>query len=144
MRKINILILGLTLSLLWVSIASSILSFLGYSEIEVSEYTEEPFWYSAFFSCIWAPIWEELTYRWVPVQIAKREFPKLLLPLIVLSSALFGWGHGECQEGVFIQGVLGLIFTWVYLKTDNILYCILLHCIYNSFITFSPFLLASL
>ena len=141
MNKLKYVTIGFILAVCWASISSIVLVHFGYNDIprEVPEETI-PFFFFFFIACIWAPIWEEMTYRWAPIEIAKRQAPNILYPVIILSSAYFGWGHGECQEGVFIQGVLGLIFSWVYLKTNNILYNMLLHMAYNSFILFAPVL----
>lgn len=74
-----------------------------------------------FFACIFAPLWEELVFRHAPLLIAKR-FSKpgksVIWPVVIISSALFGWGHGAGPISLLIQGVGGLIFSYVYLKNN--------------------------
>lgn len=139
-KNIYAIAIGLFLSLLWVTIAANILVFLGYTNVSQEDIDYQSPLYSFFIACIWAPIWEELAFRWAPIQLALRTNDKYIVPIIIISSAYFGWGHGDCQEGVFIQGVLGVIFSGVYLHTRKIWCNMVLHSLYNSVITLLPLL----
>ena len=75
-----------------------------------------PFLYEIFMACILAPLWEELAFRHAPGLIAKGMGKQFLLPIIIISSALFGWGHHHGAESILRQGVMGLLFFWVYIK----------------------------
>lgn len=143
-KKSLIVMFGLIAMLMWAFISTFILSKLGYNDIlRVPRYSDiYPFWYAAFFTCIWAPLWEEAAYRYGPLQIAKRTDPKYIIPTAVMVSCFFGWAHGDCPEGVFIQGVLGLILSFVYIYTKFNYWCsALTHCLYNTALVFGPMVL---
>lgn len=72
-----------------------------------------------FFSCIVAPVWEELAFRHIPARIATIINPQLLWPVLGLSCIIFGFGHGHGVMSLLYQGVLGLGFTWVYVVNKN-------------------------
>jgi len=93
-----------------------------------------------FFSCIFAPLWEELAFRHAPLLIAKR-FSKpgrdVTWPIIIISSVIFGWGHGSGPISLLIQGVGGLLFSWVYLKNNYSYWSsTFLHFLWNFSLTF--------
>jgi membrane protease YdiL (CAAX protease family) len=69
-----------------------------------------------FFACIWAPLWEEAAFRYAPITIAKNFGPQFLFPVIIISSVLFGWGHGSGPVSLLIQGVGGFLFSLLYIK----------------------------
>jgi membrane protease YdiL (CAAX protease family) len=71
-----------------------------------------------FFACIVAPIWEEAAFRYAPITIAKNFGEQYLLPVIVISSVLFGWGHGFGPVSLLIQGVAGFLFSLLYIKNN--------------------------
>lgn len=71
-----------------------------------------------FFACISAPLWEELAFRYAPITIAKNFGEQYLLPVIVISSVLFGWGHGQGPISLMIQGVAGFLFSLLYIKNN--------------------------
>lgn len=89
--------------------------------------------YEWFFLLIVAPVWEELLYRYFPLHIAKKLGNEYIVPTIIASSILFGWGHeGGTHEGVLLQGVLGVIFSIAYIKSGYKIYVpILIHFLYN-------------
>lgn len=72
--------------------------------------------YLFFFMCIWAPLWEELAFRYAPMKIAKILGKKTILPIAIISSMLFGWGHGYGPISLLFQGVMGFTFCCVYIK----------------------------
>lgn len=76
-----------------------------------------------FLACIMAPLWEESIFRYFSIRFAqfcdaliKRAW--MLLPMVLLSSIVFGILHGTVFNILF-QGVGGLIFCWLYLKNNN-------------------------
>ncbi len=87
-----------------------------------------------FFSCIRAPLWEELAFRVAPLTIAKTLNPKSIVPVVILSSIVFGLGHGYGTISLLFQGVMGLIFAWIYLKNGyNYLSAVSIHFLWNFF-----------
>lgn len=85
---------------------------------------------------ILAPLWEELTYRYVPIKIGEILNRDLLWPIIILSCVLFGWGHGNGVFSLLIQGVFGLIQCLVFMRTKySYLSSVVLHMMWNLFCT---------
>lgn len=98
---------------------------------QFSPFFKQPsIWFMIFMSCIWAPLWEEAVFRYAPLQLI-RSSQIDPVPVVLLSSALFGWLHGGAGN-VMIQGVYGLIFSWVYIKNDySIVSSMILHSMWN-------------
>jgi len=96
-------------------------------------------WFTVFMSCIWAPLWEEAIFRHAPLQLIKGSQINPFF-IVLLASALFGWLHGGAQN-VLIQGVYGLIFSYVYIKNEySIVSSMALHSLWNaSVLTFNHF-----
>lgn len=92
-----------------------------------------------FYSCICAPLFEELVFRHIPLQTAKLIYDpnsakglKLTMLTVLMSSFIFGWGHGRGWDSVILQGMLGLGFCYVYLKNGYSYWsAVLLHALYN-------------
>lgn len=103
-------------------------------------YDEPSRLYVFFFSCIWAPLWEEAAFRVAPIAIAKHfNRNALMIPVVILSSVLFGWGHGMGPISLLIQGVMGLVFATVYIKNGYSYWSsVTLHFLWNFFL-FSGF-----
>lgn len=139
MKEVKGIFVGLFLSLLWMLIATNLLIYLSGGVLITTLPSFPPERYVLFFSLIWAPIWEEMVFRWAPIQLALRTNEKYLGPIIILASAAFGIAHGFPQEGVLIQGILGLILSGVYRYTEKIWCSIVTHSLYN----LSIFLLSS-
>lgn len=72
-----------------------------------------------FMSCLFAPLWEELAFRYVPITIARNAGHKYILPIVVGSSIFFGVLHGGVIN-ILIQGVGGILMSYVYIKNG---YC---------------------
>lgn len=97
--------------------------------------------YIFFMMCICAPIWEEVAFRYGPIKLARVLGPAAVMPTVVLSSIVFGWGHGNEVHSLLQQGVGGLILSWVYIKNgDSIKSSILLHFVWNLTCFFNIFL----
>lgn len=82
-----------------------------------------------FLACIFAPMWEEIMYRHVPLQIAKNYFRKNIIHVAIGSSIIFGINHGSVLN-ILIQGVFGLMFSWVYIR-NGLKWSILSHALWN-------------
>jgi membrane protease YdiL (CAAX protease family) len=131
-KKIKNIIFGYILSLIWILFVSYLYIILGHEEVIEESSSTDSFYYFIFLSCIWAPIWEEALYRYGPITIAKSIGNQYVMPIVIMSSCLFGWGHGECHEGVLVQGVIGLILCSVYIKNNySYLSSVILHSLYN-------------
>lgn len=127
--KIKNVVVAYVIMVIWVF---SIVAFLQYLIDPTTQFRPQPpLKFTFFMSCIFAPAWEELLFRYVPVKIAKGFDPKFLLPVVILSSAIFGWGHGAGPVSLLIQGVMGFILACVYLKNGSLIYSIILHSAWN-------------
>lgn len=90
-----------------------------------------------FMACVWAPIWEEFVFRWAPIKLARAAGGATLLPIIIIASAIFGWGHGAGPYSLLIQGAMGLVFSVLYIKNnDSVLSTIIAHSMWNTFVIF--------
>jgi len=90
-----------------------------------------------FFACIWAPLWEEALFRYFPITYAKQMGEKFILPIVIASSCIFGWQHGHIQQGVLVQGVMGLILSYVYIENGfSYVSSVLTHMFYNIIVTY--------
>lgn len=73
-----------------------------------------------FFGVIFAPLWEELAWRYAPItlaqQLKKHCNLDLLWPIVIISSIHFGWGHGYGPISLLMQGIGGFALSYVYIK----------------------------
>lgn len=92
-----------------------------------------PWQYQAIlFGCILAPLWEELAFRVIPLKIARMFGNDFIIPMVGLSSLIFGWGHGNGTISLLIQGVGGVFLSIVYIKTNyNYWAAVALHAAWN-------------
>ena len=83
-------------------------------------------------SCLYAPIWEECLFRYIPLSSMNkiRGGDKLTVEIVLLTSIIFGWLHGSIYN-IAIQGVAGLLFSYVYLYTNSYKYTVLTHMLCN-------------
>lgn len=88
-------------------------------------------------ACILAPIWEEMAFRYAPMQLARGfSEKKFAIPMIVISSCFFGVIHGGAAN-IFVQGVLGFLAAVIYVKSNYKIWVpMLLHCAWNSMCLF--------
>ncbi len=86
------------------------------------------------FSCVSAPAWEEAVFRRLPINLAQvlerisnasdkiqgieRQKIPIVVPLIFVSSIIFGILHGSVLNILF-QGFGGLTLSYVYVKCNN-------------------------
>ena len=88
-----------------------------------------PWYVTILGTVILAPIVEEIVFRkW----IIDRAKPFGEFAACLLSGVIFGLFHGNFLQG-FYTTALGCIFAYVYLRTSNIMYTIVLHSIVNLF-----------
>jgi membrane protease YdiL (CAAX protease family) len=136
-KKIKNIIFGYVLSLIWILFISYLYIILGHQEIVEESTLTDSFYYFIFIACVWAPLWEEALYRYGPITIAKNIGNQYVIPIVIMSSCLFGWAHGESHEGVLVQGVLGLILSMVYIRNNySYLSSVILHSLYNLTVLF--------
>lgn len=88
--------------------------------------------YYIIFTCILAPLWEELAFRWFPIKVARLLGKDYIIPVMVLSTIIFGWGHGRGIYSLLFQGVVGMIFCITYIKNNYSYWsAVALHSAYN-------------
>ena len=90
-----------------------------------------------------SPILEELIFRGSLLSLlVKTESPK---KVIFLSSLGFSLAHYLSDSSLFAVFILGVFLAYVYLKTENIFLCIIVHVLNNFLaLVFSPFLISTL
>ena len=103
-----------------------------------------PFFVSFLFPTIIAPILEELCYRglfgwFFDVFSHKKKFISILY--VIVTSLIFGYLHLQSTGDFYsilssflFPFISGLVFSIQYLKTENILYPIITHSMYNTII----------
>ena len=103
--------------------------FLGQDDT-LNELISDTPWYVTFIgTVILAPIIEEIVFRkW----IIDRAKPFGEFSACILSGLMFGLFHGNFLQA-FYATALGFIFSYVYIRTSNIMYTIALHSIINLF-----------
>jgi membrane protease YdiL (CAAX protease family) len=135
MDKLKNITLGLVAALLYVMFANQVLGWAGLYGHPWRITPTVPELGHLFWACILAPVWEELAFRYAPLELSKK-FEGTLLPVVAISSILFGYQHGGVG-GIMIQGVLGAIFCWVYVKNGySLLSSMTLHSLWNLFCAF--------
>lgn len=87
---------------------------------------------------IFAPFFEEILFRHLPLQIIKKTNREdLLLPTMLFTSVVFGLLHDSGVWSVPIQGVFGFIISCVYVKNGYSYWsAVLLHMIWNAGLIF--------
>jgi len=99
---------------------------------------------STFQALIWAPFFEELLYRVLPLSLAaawdKGDGRLIRFTMIAFCGVLFGLGHGSVVSILF-QGVLGYMLARLFVKNYTsmvgaYLSCVFVHFAYNYTLTF--------
>ena len=119
-QKALYVVLGLLGAVLWAYGVDAVYFFVG----------QEGAKYDLIMDCVVSPVWETAAYIYAPLTIAKKLGDDYVVPVAVFSSFMFGWGHGEVVDGVLLQGVLGLIFSWVFLNA-GFGASLVVHILYN-------------
>jgi len=116
---------GFLIILLWATVFSAVWGLM----------SQQGFYYSPgkefFLSCLWAPVWEEAVFRWAPLEIGKKLGKEFIMPVIIISSAIFGWAHGMGPVSLLVQGMMGMVKSWVYLKNNSYVSVVILHALWN-------------
>ena len=89
------------------------------------------------FSCLIAPLWEELAFRHGPLNFAKAIGKQAVMPMVLITSVWFGWMHNNGNESIILQGVMGFVTAMVYIKNGFSYWsAVILHFLWNVFIMF--------
>lgn len=83
--------------------------------------------------CLISPVWEEAAYRYGPIRAAGAINKDSVWPVVVSASLFFGWWHGDGIASVMLQGSIGMILSWVFIK-EGYLAAVLTHAWYNTII----------
>jgi len=86
-----------------------------------------------FTALITAPIFEEMIFRYAPLELLKSTqiFRENKWLIVFLIGILFGWLHGNYYN-VYCQGVMGVAFGWVYIKNQmSYISAVVAHSLYN-------------
>ncbi|MTW88140.1 CPBP family intramembrane metalloprotease [Virgibacillus dakarensis] len=87
-------------------------------------------------SLVIGPIYEEFIYRFIFIN--NNWQVKVKLAAVILSSLIFTFSHGVSVDGniaMLVQFLmLGIGLGIIYIRTNNIFYCICTHFFYNSFV----------
>lgn len=140
--RIFTVITGLLYNLIWVNFISGMYVLVGLmpSGTGLSLYQildTRKFLVEIFFGDIWAPLWEELAFRWAPITLVKLWKEQALWPIIIISTGIFSWGHGHGPYSVLLQGGTGIILSIVYLR-NGYWSAVLVHALSNLALDFIP------
>lgn len=97
-----------------------------------------PLWIVLLVSVVIAPIVEELMFRKLLIDRMSVYGDKVA---IITSAVAFGLFHGNFYQ-LFYAAFIGLILGYIYVKTANILYPMLMHILFNLWGSLVPWLLA--
>lgn len=90
------------------------------------------FWLAFLLGAVWAPVFEELIFRLLSctlLHLTKMPFWCVL----VISAVIFAIYHRSWSQTVY-QFLMGIWLAWIFLKTHNIAWTMLIHFINNAFI----------
>ncbi|MFA6603391.1 MAG: CPBP family intramembrane glutamic endopeptidase [Patescibacteria group bacterium] len=91
---------------------------------------------SLFMTLVFAPVIEEAIFRMLPLTFVIGQHPeRVRAVVIVICGIIFGWAHGS-PLNVFIQGFVGLMLGWLYVKNNTsqkaaYISCVIVHALYN-------------
>lgn len=134
--KLKNIIAAWCIMFVWMALMNLLINYLDPPEEDYSQTASVPpvafILYRLFFTVILAPLWEELAYRHAPFLLVKALGEKFLVPVVILSSIIFGWGHGMGPESLLRQGVMGFVLFGIYLKNGNSYWSsVALHALWN-------------
>ena len=84
------------------------------------------------FSCIAAPVLEEMLFRGVILRGFLRQYSRTFA--ILWSATLFGIAHLNLYQ-MMTALAIGIVAAWLYERCRSLWPCILLHAAYNAFVT---------
>jgi membrane protease YdiL (CAAX protease family) len=139
-RKILNTIIAFFIILIWVNTMDGFLNYLDTCQITIYK---EPSLYKTFFlTCIIAPFWEEFVFRVAPITIARNIGKEYIIPTILISSFIFGFLHPQSAHPILFQGVMGFVFSLLYIKNNyNYWSVFVLHFMWNFYILLFYFIL---
>lgn len=131
--KIKNVFAGFTLCLLWIMFVKFLINNLyGLPILQIDPEYPPKIQYMFFWGVIAAPLWEEAAYRYFPMKIAQKFGEDMIVPILIASSLIFGWGHGMGFISIMMQGVCGFIMGCVYIKNGmSYLSSVALHALWN-------------
>ena len=89
--------------------------------------SDTPIYVTFFVVCVIAPIGEEFIFRKLLID---KTLPFGELASCLLSGIVFGLFHGNLRQAIYATA-LGLVLAYVYVKTRNIVYPIIMHAVVN-------------
>ena len=133
--KTFIIFLGISLTLMWIGnilglTTTSLLSRITHNDITnpVQQLISSiDIWLNFFIISIIAPIFEEIIFRKI---IIDRTIKYGVKVSILMSAIIFALFHGNLNQ-FFYTFLIGGFFAYVYVKTGNIIYSIILHMAVN-------------
>ena len=89
--------------------------------------SDTPIYVTVLATCVIAPIGEEFIFRKLLID---RTLPFGELSSCLISGILFGLFHGNLRQAIYASA-LGFVLAYVYVKTRNIIYPIIMHAAVN-------------
>lgn len=132
-KKVRNILISFVLIFIWVQVMYNLIEKI--KDLQIFIYEPPSIWYKFFTACILAPLWEELVFRVAPITIAKNAGKQYILPTIIISSCIFGMGHPDSPHPILFQGVMGFIFSLLYIKNNYSYWSVVtLHFMWNFYI----------
>jgi membrane protease YdiL (CAAX protease family) len=134
LHKARNIVFAISIIVVWVMLSATTL--------QAAKFGQFPFFapvnpfYGFFSLCILAPLWEELAFRYGPLRISKVLGKETLIPTMLVSSIIFGLGHGSV-DNILIQGVAGFVLCCLYLKNNySYISCVITHASWNLLVAY--------
>lgn len=84
------------------------------------------------YGVIFAAIWESIVFIWAPYKILTAINKDIVFPGMVMACAVFGLMHGHGTTSLLMQGLMGGVFVWVYIRNGySLTSAIILHAAWN-------------
>lgn len=80
--------------------------------------------------CISAPLFEEVLVRGVLYELLRKRLP--VIGAVTICSVFFSIMHFDSFNTLFYM-MISIIFSYIYIKTSSISYCVILHMCVNAF-----------
>lgn len=103
---------------------------------QAEDLLNKSFGLSIFMMLVFAPVVEEAIFRMLPLTFVVGRHPdKIRAVVIVICGIFFGFAHGHPLR-VFVQGFLGMMLGFLYVKNHNSQFkayisCVIVHAMYN-------------
>ena len=89
-------------------------------------------------TCVFAPITEEIVFKFGLLDYLKNKSNSFIA--LILSSVVFALLHFYNIDGIILTLLLGLLCGISYLKTNNLIYPIIIHLAFNLYALFGDYL----